>query len=408
MRTIIHVDMDAFYAAVEIRDDPSLQGIPLIIGSLPDERGVVSTCSYEARLFGIKSGMSIKEAYRRCPKGHYMHPNFKKYTAASSAIHKIWSKYTDTIEYVALDEAYLDVTESIANFGGPAEIAGRIKRETYDLQRLSCSVGVGYSMQSAKLASEEKKPNGLFLIPNSEFLIELIKDRPVSVIHGIGKKTAKSLNDSGIYKVSDIWEKEEWIERSMGKHGRQIVEFSHGIDHRRVVDSSESERKSIGKEMTFQTDISDFQYLRDVLVLIAKDLSLSLKMKKLYAETITLKMTYADMTSITRSVTVEATDDMNYIYKKAEELLSRTAVRSVRLIGIRLNNFTDKKFEQLTFNSWVNEGTNQHKKDLEEAILNLQMKFGPGIIKRGNELQAQKHLESVPKITGRKKDKKNE
>ena len=392
MRTIIHVDMDAFYAAVEVRDNPNLKGVPLIIGSLPTQRGVVATCSYEARSFGIRSGMSIKEAYKRCPHGTYMHPNFKKYTATSNAIHEIWSKYTDTIEYIALDEAYLDVTESMTRFGGALSIASRIKKETYEKEKLTCSVGVGYSMQTAKLASEEKKPNGLFVIPDKEYLINLIKDRDVRVIYGIGKTTAKSLNEKGIYKVKDIWEKEDLVRAYFGKHGKQIVDFSHGIDNRRVIDSSEYERKSIGKERTFQVDIDDREVIRDVLLLIAKDLSIVLKRKKLYAETITLKITYSDMSSATRSITGEGTDDLNTIYKKAEELLLKIPLRKIRLVGIRLNNFTDKKFEQLTFDTWM-DGNDKHKNELEEAILSLQNKFGTDIIKRGNVLQAQKHLE---------------
>ncbi len=404
MRTIIHVDMDAFYAAVEVRDNPKLKGVPLIIGSLPNERGVVATCSYEARSFGIRSGMSIKEAYKRCPHGTYMHPNFKKYTAASNAIHEIWSKYTDIIEYIALDEAYLDITESMARFGDPISIANRIKKETYESQGLTCSVGVGYSMQTAKFASEENKPNGLFVIPNKDYLINLIKDRDVRVIYGVGKTTAKSLNEKGIYKVKDIWDKEDLVRAYFGKHGNQIVDFSHGIDNRMVIDSSEHERKSIGKERTFQVDVDDREVISDVLLLIAKDLSLSLKKKKVYAETITLKITYSDMSSVTRSITGEATDDLNVIYKKAEELLLKIPVRKIRLVGIRLNNFTDKKFEQLTFDAWKNENSKKHKENLEEAIFNLQNKFGPDIIKRGNVLQAQKNLEGRFEILREKKE----
>jgi len=191
--TIIHIDMDAFFAAVEIRDNPELAGKPLIIGALPSERGVVATCSYEARKFGVRSAMSIKEAYRCCPDGIYMHPNGHKYYEASKQIHKIWADYTDICEHVSLDEGFLDVTGSAHLFGGANAIGYEIKRRTKEEIGLTCSVGVGYSMMSAKLASEEKKPDGFFEIPTPEFLKNLIIDRNVRVIYGIGAKTAEEL-----------------------------------------------------------------------------------------------------------------------------------------------------------------------------------------------------------------------
>ena len=149
---IIHVDMDAFYASVEVRDDPSLKGKPLIIGSLPSERGVVATCSYEARKFGVHSAMNIKEAYRLCPEGIYMHPDFKKYREASDRLHEIWNEYASASEYLSLDEAYLDVTRKAVTFEGAREIAMTIKRRTREELGLSCSVGVAYSKTAAKTA----------------------------------------------------------------------------------------------------------------------------------------------------------------------------------------------------------------------------------------------------------------
>jgi len=179
-RIILSVDMDMFFAAVEIRDNPELKGKPLIIGALPHERGVVSTCSYEARKYGVRSAMSIKEAYRLCPQGIYMHPNMKKYKEASDAVHGIWAAYTDLIEYVSLDEGFMDITGSAHLFGagssggGAEKIANEIKKRTKSETGLTCSVGIGYSIMSAKLASEELKPDGLFSIPNPESLISLI------------------------------------------------------------------------------------------------------------------------------------------------------------------------------------------------------------------------------------------
>ena len=157
---IIHVDMDAFYASVEIRDDPSLRGRPLIIGALPEERGVVATCSYEARKFGVHSAMNIKEAYRLCPQGIYMHGNFDKYRAVSEQLRKIWNDYAVRMETIALDEAYLDVTYSAGNFARAGEMAREIKERVRNELGLTCSVGIAYSKTAAKTASEEKKPDG--------------------------------------------------------------------------------------------------------------------------------------------------------------------------------------------------------------------------------------------------------
>ena len=163
---ILHVDMDAFYASVEIRDNPSLKGKPLIIGSLPKERGVVATCSYEARTYGVRSGMNIKEAYRLCPKGIYMHPDYNKYKAVSQKLHEIWYSYASEAEAIALDEAYLDITEQAKDEEGARRIAQLIKQRTRNEVGLTCSVGLAYSKTAAKIASEEKKPNGYFEILN--------------------------------------------------------------------------------------------------------------------------------------------------------------------------------------------------------------------------------------------------
>ena len=217
---IIHVDMDAFYASVEIRDNPMLRGKPLIIGSLPHERGVVATCSYEARKYGVHSAMNIKEAYRLCPRGIYMHPNFEKYRAVSSQLHAIWNTYASASEYIALDEAYLDVTGSAGNWEQACEFARCIKQRTFEELGLTCSVGIAYSKTAAKTASEEKKPDGYFEIPDPESFVNLIIDRDVRVLYTVGEKTAERLNRSGIRTVRDIREHRDEIIRSFGKQGQ--------------------------------------------------------------------------------------------------------------------------------------------------------------------------------------------
>ena len=215
MKIILHVDQDSFYASVEARDNPTLRNKPLIIGSLPTERGLVATCSYEARKFGVRSAMNIKDAYRLCPQGIFMHPNYEKYKAVSDQLHKIWGSYTEVVEYMSLDEGYLDLSEVLASSSSSLsslsslptraeqivaarQIAQEIKRRTRSELGLTCSVGLGYSMTSAKLASEERKPNGYFEILTPSDFVSLIINRDVSILYGVGKQTAMKLKAEGI------------------------------------------------------------------------------------------------------------------------------------------------------------------------------------------------------------------
>ena len=384
---IVHVDMDAFYAAVEVRDNPDLAGKPLMIGALPSERGVVATCSYEARKYGIRSAMSIKEAYRRCPDGIYMHPNFHKYTEASRQVHKIWDDYTDICEYVSLDEGFLDVTGSAHLFGGAAAIGHEIKRRTKEEVGLTCSVGIGYTMMAAKLASEERKPDGFFEILSPTDLHNLIVDRSVRTIYGVGAKTAEELQRKGITTVRHILDNRKAVIDLLGNQGWQILELADGIDRRKV--TPHSDPKSIGNETTFQKDIRDFDYLKDVLLLIAQKLSFDIRVKNLYCRTVTLKVTYADMKQITRSKSGESTDKAADIYETASALLDKIEKRPIRLVGISLSNLSTSPTTQL---SLFDTDNGDHHDKLNDAMMKLQQKYGRGIVKTGNELRAEKRV----------------
>jgi len=389
-KQIIHVDMDAFFAAVEVRDNPDLAGKPLIIGSLPGERGVVATCSYEARVFGVRSAMPISEAYRRCPHGTYMHPNGEKYYEASRQIRKIWETYTDICEYISLDEGFLDVTYSAHLFGGAKATAFEIKRRTKEEVGLTCSVGIGYSMMSAKLASEEKKPDGFFEILTRQDLYDLIIDRPVRIVYGVGAKTAAEFARRGITTVRHILENREVVAKMFGKHGAQIVELADGIDDRRV--TPYAQQKSIGTEHTFQTDISDFDYLRDVLLLIARKLSFDLRTQGIYCCTVTVKATYANanMQSVTRSKTGDATNRTQEIYKTAEVLLDKIERRAVRLIGISVSGLTNSPGMQM---SLFGEAEKEKMTKADDAMLKLQIKYGSDVVKTAGEMQAEKRMD---------------
>ena len=384
-KTIIHVDMDAFFAAIEIRDNPDLAGKPLIIGALPHERGVVSTCSYEARKYGVHSAMSIKEAYRRCPRGIYMHPNGEKYWAASQRVHAIWADYTDIVEYVSLDEGYLDVTGTTLLHGDPRQIGFEIKRRVVEEIGITCSVGVGYTMMSAKLASEEMKPDGFFEIRSPKALKKLIIDRDVRTIMGVGVKTAEVLHQAGLQTVRDLYQNRKLVVTLLQNHGKQILELADGTDHRAITPYMDP--KSIGKEHTFQEDIRDFSYLKDTLLLIAKELSFEIHEKGLYAATVTLKITYANMKQITRSKTGDFTNRGSEIFKTAASLLQTIDKRPVRLVGISLSSLSKTGARQL---SLLDTHNYEQEEKIDDVTFQIQQKYGKGAVKTANELSAEK------------------
>ena len=317
--------MDAFYASVEIRDNPALAGKPLIIGALPTERGVVATCSYEARKFGVHSGQNIKEAYRLCPHGIYMHGNFAKYREASAQLHEIWNDYAVALESVALDEAYLDVTYSAGTWDEARRMAAKIKERTRKEVGLTCSVGVAYSKTAAKTASEEKKPDGYFEILTPQDFVDLMIDRKVRSLYTVGEKTAEKLNRIGIYTVRDIQEHSEEIIRRFGKHGQMITELAMGIDDRKVVAYKPEDAKSISREVTFQEDVDEYQVLDDVLVLLALSVEDRARRVGLHGRGVTLKLTYSNMQSITRSRAVIPADRAGIIYRETSRLLEQVA-----------------------------------------------------------------------------------
>ena len=352
---IIHVDMDAFYASVETRDDPSLRGKPLIIGALPSERGVVATCSYEARKYGIHSAMNIKDAYRLCPHGIFMHPNFEKYKRVSSQLHEIWNTYASAAETIALDEAYLDVTTQAGNWEGAGKIGHLIKKRTYDEVGLTCSVGVAYSKTAAKTASEEKKPDGYFEIPTAEDFVNLIIDRDVRVLYTVGQMTAEKLYTYGVRTVRDIREQKETVIRALGKQGKWITDLAFGIDDRKVTPYHPQDAKSISREVTFQEDVNDFDLLKDVLLLLALCVEHRAERYGLRGRGVTLKLTYADMKGITRSHLTGETADAVKIYEETAQMLEGVAKKPVRLIGAGIYNLAGEEGRQLTLEDFFSE-----------------------------------------------------
>lgn len=330
--------MDAFFAAVEQRDFPEYRNKPLIVGGAPDSRGVVATCSYEARQYGIRSAMSSAHAYRLCPQAIFVKPRFEAYQEASTAIRKIFANYTDVFEPISLDEAYLDVTNVSLHQGSATLIAKAIKAAIKQETQLIASAGVSYNKFLAKIASDINKPDGLYLI-TPEQGAHFAEQLPIERFHGIGKATATKMQSLGIKTGKDLKNQPlEMLQRYFGKAGLHYYSISRGIDNRPV--SNCRIRKSIGVEITFQHDI---QLKQDVLTQLQRLLEKALSKvaeKKLAAHTLTVKIKYHDFVQITRSRTlphiITATSSLGVIL---EDLLRDTDVgrRNIRLLGVTLS-----------------------------------------------------------------------
>jgi len=323
-----------------------------------------------------------------------MYPNGKKYSEASRQIQKIWATYTDIMECISLDEGFLDVSDSQRLFGSAQQIAYLIKERTWQEVGLTCSVGLGYSMSAAKLASEEKKPNGYFEILTSEAMRELIAPRSVRVVYTVGAKTAERLERIGVRTVADIFKHADRVTNVLGNHGKAIIDLASGIDDREV--GTRTRGQSIGTEQTFQMDITDGEYLKDVLRLIARKLSYDIQQKEIYAKTVTLKITYPGMRSITRAKTAAATNLALDIYNRAAALFDKIEKEPIRLIGITLSNFTKEKEVKKKGNVQLslfdepplNKST-RDKDKLNDVLFKLQQEYGQNILKSGSELAAQ-------------------
>ena len=377
---IIHVDMDAFYASVEMRDNFSLRGKPLIIGSLPNERGVVATCSYEARRYGVRSAMNIKEAYRLCPNGIYMHPDFEKYKKVSRQLHEIWKTYASALESIALDEAYLDVTQRAGNFEHAREIAYLIKERTRNELGLTCSVGLAYSKTAAKTASEEKKPDGFYEILSEKDFVSLIAHRDVRALYTVGEKTAEKLHKNGIFTVHDVCKNPETVKQLLGKQGSWIVKMAGGKDERRVTPYRPEDAKSISREVTFQEDVTDFGLLRDVLFLLALCVEDRARRVKLYGKGVSLKVTYGDMKSISRSRHVDNCETAEEIYAGVLELLEKVEQRRVRLIGAGIYDLSAQKHRQLSLFDLSEDMKPEGTVSREEMFETFRKRYGPDFI----------------------------
>lgn len=341
IRKIIHVDMDAFYAAVEQRDDPRLRGRPLVVGGDPQGRGVVATASYEARRYGIRSAMPCAQAYRLCPQAVFVRPRFEAYREVSRQIHGVLARYTDIIEPVGLDEAYLDVSGVSACRGSATLIARDLRQAIRATTQLSASAGVSYNKFLAKLASDLDKPDGLTVI-TPEQGAAFIARLPIGRFHGIGRATEARMLALGIATGADLKLRSvDELVAHFGKAGRWYAQLALGEDERPV--QSSRERKSLGAETTFARDLDDPLRIRDELDAIAGEVAGDLQHRGLRGRTLTLKVRYAGFETHTRSQTVAdaSLGSREAIVALLPALLARTEVasRPVRLLGLTVSGF---------------------------------------------------------------------
>lgn len=341
LRKIIHIDMDAFYASIEQRDHPEYQGKPVIVGGSPEGRGgVVATASYEARKFGVRSAMPSKRALQLCPDGIFIRPRFDAYKEASRKIREIFARYTDLIEPLSLDEAFLDVTEDKQQIGSAIEIAKLIKQAIRDELQLTASAGVSVNKFVAKIASDINKPDGLTFIGPSG--IETFMEKlPVEKFFGVGKVTADKMKKMGLYTGADLKKlSEDELVRYFGKTGRFYYRIVRGIDERPV--EPHRETKSLSAEDTFPYDLTQIEEMNAELDKIALTVSERLQRYGLKGRTITLKIKYSDFRQITRNQSLPApVNDLHTIQTIAKQLLAATDPESskIRLLGIGLSNF---------------------------------------------------------------------
>ena len=390
-RSILHIDMDAFYASIEQRDNSSYRGKPVVVGADPrggKGRGVVSAASYEARVFGIRSAMPIRQAYRRCPSAIFLPVRMERYVNVSARIFEIFSRYTNLVEPLSLDEAFLDVTGSYALFGSAETIGRRIQKKIFREEQLWASVGVAPNKFLAKVASDRDKPKG-FVVVSHEKIGEFLNELPLSCLWGVGAKTEQDLAKMGWRTIGDIAKQSSNTLRSrFGKRGLHVWQLANGWDDRPVI--SNAPKKSIGAEATFSQDTDDEARIRHTLLRLSEKVANRLFAEHVGARGITLKFRNADFSTVTRTcLLLKPIYDANTICLHAQALLDqlRPFEQKVRLLGLsgtKLTSIVDH--EQLT----LFELSHQRQEHLSSAIASIRTRFGQDAIQLGTILEQRK------------------
>ncbi|RJX35429.1 MAG: DNA polymerase IV [Desulfurivibrio sp.] len=377
-RDIIHLDLDAFYASVEVLDNPTLKGLPVIVGGSSD-RGVVSAASYESRAFGVHSALAIVIARRLCPQGIFLPVRMSRYAEVSEQVMAVFRQYTPWVEQISVDEAFLDVTGCQSLFGSAVEIAGQIRSRVRAEIGLTVSAGVAGCKLVAKIASDLNKPDGLTVVPHgreAEFLAPL----PIKRLWGVGRKTQTALRLLGVQTIGDLTRFSlDFLEKKFGQHGRHMYFCARGLDERPVECSHCT--KSIGNEETFDQDLTDLQQIRKELLRLATRVGERLRRHHFTGRAVTLKVKYHDFISISRSLTLtRPTNDSRELYQAALSLLPRTQAGSkpVRLVGIAVDKLQDDSLpRQLDLFG----GKKTDRQELNRALDRINARFGAHTIK---------------------------
>jgi nucleotidyltransferase/DNA polymerase involved in DNA repair len=392
-RKIMHIDMDAFFAAIEQLDKPAFRGKPVIVGADPRGRGVVSTCSYEARRFGVHSAMPIREAFNRCPQGIFLPPRGARYAQVSRQIMKILAEYTSLVEPLSLDEAFLDLTGSEPLLGPAEEIARQIVARIEQEIGLSASVGIAPNKFLAKLASDLRKPKG-FVVITPDNATQILEGLPVSKIWGVGPKTEAALKELGIHTIGMLQRIDPQILiGKFGEMGEDLYKLAHGRDERPV--SIGEEAKSIGHEFTFQTDTDDHSFLGGVLLWLADQVGRRLRRHGLKGRVITVKIRDSNFKTITRRITLnEPTDFEETICREARKLAEQAqwGGKKVRLIGISVSGFSKDEPVQLNLFTEPDPDTENELQKLHQTVDQLRDRYGEEIITKGTILHVKKRV----------------
>jgi len=382
-RFIVHVDMDAFFAAIEQRDQPALNGKPVVVGADPKGgrgRGVVSTCSYEARVFGIHSAMPISQAYRRCPHAVFLPPRMHVYSRESHRIFTIMLRFTPDIEPVSIDEAFLDITASHQLFGTPEETCRLLKRTIREETGLTASVGMAPNKMTAKIASDLEKPDGMVVVTPAG-LRDFLNPLPVEKLWGVGRQTQSALKKIGILTIGDLAAREiQDFVRRFGKSGEHAWLLANGIDPRGI--KPVIGVKSVSNEHTFDQDESDPSQIRTILMTLSEKVSRRMRQSGLRGRTITLKIRFSDFKTYTRAFTLSApTNFIEDIFSHAARLAEAfdPGKNPVRLLGVKVSNLADPEDQLPLFG----EGStvDQKKERLHQALDKIKDRFGEKSIK---------------------------
>ncbi|MFZ2330543.1 MAG: DNA polymerase IV [Atribacterota bacterium] len=394
--SIIHLDLDAFFASVEQRDNPRYAGKPLIVGGIfkkngeLSRRGVVCSASYQARKYGIHAGMPIWEAQQKCPGAIFTPARIRYYQISSRYFFQICSTYTPFVEPVSIDEAFLDVSSCEVLFGTAEDIALKIKKRVKEELHLPVSVGIASNKFLAKIATNLGKPDGFFILPEEKAL-DILSELPISKLWGIGQKSAHKLNRAGIFKIKQLMMMPDVILQSiLGENGPKLKQLAQGIDHSPVICSEEV--KSIGRETTFPENITDRERLLKILLALSQNVGYTARKKGYSGKTVTLKIRFAPFTTIQKSATLpRATNLDNTIFEKAKELLNSVNIRQpgIRLLGVKLSSLQQGR-QPRQLDLLNNQDGEEKWVQLVSSVDKIREKYGSYLIQRATLLKGKK------------------